>query len=109
MVAWHLPLLLGHPNFALEPLFVLQYTAFVGASVVFGSVVNFTAGSAFPLMLPHASTNLGPLVTGTGGVFDGSATLPLVVGSGARWLIAITLALLYGRSMYPQTRTNPVR
>lgn len=108
--AWHLPLFLGHPNFALEPLFVLQYTAFViGASVVFGSFVNFTGGSVCPLMLLHASTNLGPLVTGTGGVFDGSAVLSLVVGSGAWWLIAITLVLLYGRSMYPHTRTNPAR
>lgn len=99
---WHLPLFLGHPNFTLEPLFVLQYTTFIlGASVVFGAFVNATGGSVLPLMLLHASTNLGPLFDGAGGVFDGSGLVPLVVGSGAWWLIAVLLLALFGRSMLP--------
>lgn len=88
--AWHLPLFLGHPNFTLEPLFVLQYTTFViGASVVFGAFVNVTGGSVFPLMLMHATTNLGPLLAGSGGLLDASELIPLVVGSGAWWLLVV--------------------
>lgn len=108
--AWHLPLFLGHPNFTPEPLFILQYTAFVvGASVVFGSFVNATGGRVLPLMLMHATTNLGPLFAGSGGVFDGSELLSLVVGSGAWWLIAIILVVAYGQSMLPDITNNPDR
>lgn len=106
--AWHLPLFLGHPNFTLEPLFVLQYTTFVvGASVVFGSFVNITGGSVLPLVLMHATTNLGPLFTGSGGEFDGSEFISLVVGSGAWWLIAIMLVVLYRRSMLSDITDYP--
>lgn len=99
---WHLPLFLGHPNFTPEPLFVLQYTTFVvGASVVFGAFLNVTGGRVLPLMLMHATTNLGPLVTGSDGMFGGSKLVPLVVGSGAWWLLALVLLALFGRSMLP--------
>lgn len=108
--AWHLPLFLGHPNFTLEPLFVLQYTVFVvGASVVFGAFVNVTSGRVLPLMLMHATTNLGPLFSGSGGVLDASELISLIFGSGAWWLIAIVLVALYGQSMIPDSmaRTTP--
>lgn len=105
--AWHLPLFLGHPNFALEPLFVFQYTTFVvGASVVFGAFVNATDGSVLPVMVLHATTNLGPVLAGSGGPFDGSALVGLVVGSGAWWLLAVVLAALFGLSMLPARMTD---
>ncbi|QLG49645.1 CPBP family intramembrane glutamic endopeptidase [Natrinema halophilum] len=100
--AWHLPLFLGHRNFVLEPVPVLRYTVFViGASTVFGAFVNGTNGSILPLMLMHAGTNLGPVLSGSGGMGSGSTMLPLVVGSGLWWLIVLVLVLVYGRSMVP--------
>ncbi|WP_275086357.1 CPBP family intramembrane glutamic endopeptidase [Natronorubrum halophilum] len=101
---WHLPLFFGHQNFSLEPLFVLQYTTFViGASTVFGAFVNATGGRVLPLMLIHATTNLGALLQGFGGVLDGTALVPLVAGSGLWWLIVISLVGLFGWSMVPQS------
>lgn len=102
--AWHLPLFLGHQNFVLEPLPVLTYTVFViGASVVFGAFVNATDGSVLPVMLMHASTNLGAVLEGTGGTLNGSALVALVVGSGAWWVIVVALVLRFGWSMVPDT------
>lgn len=101
---WHLPLFLGHPNFTPEPLFILQYTTFViGASVVFGAFLNLTGGRVLPLMLMHATTNLGPVIAGSGGVFNGSELIPLVVGSGAWWVLAAILLAFFGRSLAPTT------
>jgi membrane protease YdiL (CAAX protease family) len=100
--AWHLPLFLGHPNFPLEATFVLEYTAFVlGASVVFGAFVNATGGSVLPVMVMHATTNLGPVLDGSGGPLADAALVPLVVGSGAWWLVAAVLVAAFGRSMVP--------
>jgi membrane protease YdiL (CAAX protease family) len=105
--AWHLPLFLGHPNFVAEPRFVLRYTAFVlGAAVVLGAVVDAVDGSVLPAMLLHATTNLGPLVAGSGGPLDGSELVGLVVGSGAWWLLALALVALFGTSMHPGGGTD---
>lgn len=102
--AWHLPLFLGHRNFVLEPVPFLTYTVFViGASVVFGVFVNVTDGRVLPVMVMHASTNVGALLDGSGGILDGWALLPLVVGSGSWWLIVFALVLLFGRSMRPES------
>jgi CDP-diacylglycerol--glycerol-3-phosphate 3-phosphatidyltransferase len=104
--AWHFPLFLGHRNFVLEPLPFLTYTAFViGASVVFGVFVNVTDGCVLPLMVMHASTNVGPLLEGSEGMLDGSALLALVVGSGSWWLIVVALVILFGQSMLPESRS----
>lgn len=106
--AWHLPLFLGHQNFVLEPVPFLRYTVFViGASAVFGAFVNATAGRVLPLMLMHASTNLGALFESSGGVLEDSPLVSLVVGSGLWWLIAIGLVALYGRSMVPKSKLDP--
>lgn len=105
--AWHLPLFLGHRNFVLEPLPFLTYTVFViGASVVFGAFVNVTNGGVLPLMLMHASTNVGALLEGSGGALDGSALLPLVIGSGSWWAIVVALVIAFGRSMVPKSESN---
>lgn len=107
--AWHLPLFVGHPNFSLDPLFVGQYTVFViGASTVFGAFVNVTDGSVLPLMLMHASVNVGALLEGSGGVLADSEVLPLVVGSGAWWLIVLALVVLSGREMVSGAKITPV-
>lgn len=103
--AWHLPLFLGHQNFVLEPVPFLRYTVFViGASAVFGAFVNVTAGRVLPLMLMHASTNLGALFESSGGVLESTPLVSLVVGSGLWWLIAIGLVARYGRSMVPKSK-----
>lgn len=111
-LGWHLSLFLGHRNFAPELIPFLQYTIFIlGASVVLGVVVNLTDGSVLPVMLMHASTNVGALLEGSGGILDG----PLVplIGAGLWWLIALALIILYGRSMTlePQitSLTEPTR
>lgn len=107
--AWHLPLFLGHQNFVLEPMPFLQYTMFViGASTVFGAFVNVTGGRVLPVMLMHASTNLGALFDSSGGVLENSPLIPLIVGSGLWWLIAIGLVALYGRSMVPESKFEPL-
>jgi len=106
---WHLPLFLGHPNFSPDPLFVVQYTVFViGASTVFGAFVNVTGGRVLPLMLMHASVNVGALLEGSGGVLGDSEVLPLVIGSGAWWLLVLVLVILFGPTMVPKSDINPV-
>lgn len=103
--AWHLPLFFGHPNFVFEPLAFLRYTVFViGASAVFGVFINVTDGRVLPLMLMHASTNLGALLEGTGGRLANFELLSLVVGSGLWWLIVFSLVILFGRSMVPKSK-----
>ncbi|NHX36501.1 MULTISPECIES: CPBP family intramembrane glutamic endopeptidase [Halolamina] len=105
--AWHLPLFLGHRNFVLEPVPLLAYTVFViGASVAFGAFVNVTGGSVLPVMVMHASTNVGALLEGSGGTLDSSALLTLVVGSGSWWLIVFALVVLFGRSLTPEFRSH---
>lgn len=103
--AWHLPLFFGHPNFVFEPLPFLRYTVFViGASAVFGVFINITDGRVLPLMLMHASTNLGALLEGSGGRLANSELLSLVVGSGLWWLIVFSLVMLFGWSMVPKSK-----
>lgn len=103
--AWHLPLFLGHENFVLELVPFLRYTVFViGASTVFGAFVNVTGGRVLPLMLIHASTNLGALFDGSGGVLGDSQWVPFVVGSGLWWLIVLGLVALFGQSMVPKSK-----
>lgn len=107
--AWHLPLFFsGKPAYSFDLLPLLTYTTFVlGASAVFGAFVNVTDGRVLPLMLMHASVNLGAFLEGTGGVLDGSELLPLVVGSGLWWLLVAVLVLAYGKTMVPKSKAGP--
>lgn len=102
---WHLPLFFTpNTNFSLDPVPLLSYTLFVlGASVVFGAFVNFTRGRVLPVMLMHASVNAGAFITATGGLFEGSPWIPLVIGSGLWWALAAGLVVIHGRSMAPAT------
>ena len=76
----------------------------IGTSSVFGAVVNATNGAVLPLMTMYATTNLGPLLEGSGGNLDGTELLPLVVKSGAWWLLVFVLIFLFRRSMVPVTK-----
>ncbi|TKX87237.1 CPBP family intramembrane metalloprotease [Halorubrum sp. SS5] len=105
---WHLPLFIGHEQYTLEPVFLAQYTLFVvGASAVFGALVNLTEGSVLPLMLMHGTVNLGPVLSGSGGVLDGTGLVPVVVGAGLWWAIVFVLALRHGRAMVPAGAVTP--
>ncbi|MFC3957599.1 CPBP family intramembrane glutamic endopeptidase [Halovivax cerinus] len=107
--AWHLPLFLGHPNFAADPLFLFQYTTFVlGASTVLGALVNATDGGVLPAVGMHAAINVGAVLAGSGGILEGVVPLALVVGSGAWWLLAAVLVARYGRSMIPGSALQPL-
>lgn len=106
--AWHLPLFLGHPNFTPDPAFLVEYTTFVlGVSTVLGALVNVTEGAVLPAVLMHAAINVGSVFDGSGGVLDGMLPVSLLVGSGAWWLIAAALVVLYGRSMVPGSPITP--
>lgn len=108
--AWHLPLFFaGNPNYALELWPFVSYTTFViGASAVFGAFVNVTEGRVLPLMLMHASINLGAFLEASGGVLDGSPLTTLLVGSGFWWLIVVVLVLAYGKRMVPGSEVEPL-
>lgn len=101
--AWHLPLFFtGDPNYSLEFLPFLSYTLFVlGASTVFGALVNRAEGRVLPVMLMHASTNLGAVIAADGGLLEGSPLVPVVVGAGLWWALAGLLVVQYGLSMTP--------
>jgi CDP-diacylglycerol--glycerol-3-phosphate 3-phosphatidyltransferase len=106
--AWHLPLFLGHPNFTLNPVFLVEYTTFVlGVSTVLGALVNVTDDAVIPAVLMHAAINVGSILEGSGGTLEGILPISLVVGSGAWWLIAVVLVGLYGRSMIPGSTIEP--
>lgn len=104
--SWHLPLFFtGNSNFALEPESFLAYATFVvGASTVLGAFVNVTDGGVLPLMVMHASINVGALLEGSGGALDGSPLIALLVGSGLWWLIVVVLVLRYGKAMVPKSK-----
>lgn len=104
---WHLPLFVtGHPAFPLELTHFLTYTVFVvGASTVLGALVNLTNGHILPVMLMHATANLGAFFAADGGLLEGSPLVPLVVGAGLWWVIAGLLIGRYGLSMTPPGRT----
>jgi CDP-diacylglycerol--glycerol-3-phosphate 3-phosphatidyltransferase len=105
---WHLPLFIGHEQYSLEPTYLVQYTLFViGASIVFGALVNVTDGSALPLMLMHGTVNLGPVLAGSGGVLDGTGLISIVVGAGLWWVIVLALALQHGRVLVPTSAVTP--
>jgi CDP-diacylglycerol--glycerol-3-phosphate 3-phosphatidyltransferase len=107
--AWHLPLFLGHPNYTLDPLFLVGYTTFVlGASTVLGALVNVTDGGVIPAVFMHAMINVGSVLEGSGGILDGTLAVSLLVGSGAWWLVVAALVWLYGRSMTPGSTTAPL-
>lgn len=108
--AWHLPLFFsGKAAYSLDPVPLLTYTTFiVGAAIVLGAFVNITGGRVLPLMLMHATVNVGALLEGTGGLLDGSQLVPLVVGSGLWWLIVAVLVLRYGWKMVPESTVEPV-
>jgi membrane protease YdiL (CAAX protease family) len=107
--AWHLPLFVGRANYVAEPLPLVTYTTFVlGASTVLGAFVNVTGGRALPVMLLHGTVNLGPLLAGSGGVFDGPHPVALVVGSGLWWVLAGALVGRYGREMVPGDPVEPL-
>ena len=105
--AWHLPLFVtGHPAFPLELTHFLTFTVFVlGSSPVIGALVNFTHGHVLPVMLMHATTNLGAFFAAQGGLLEGSPLVPLIVGAGLWWGIAGLLIARYGLSMSPPERT----
>ncbi|QLG51066.1 CPBP family intramembrane glutamic endopeptidase [Natrinema halophilum] len=106
---WHLPLFLGHPNFTLDPLFLVYYTTFVlGVSTVLGSLANVTDGAVIPAVVMHAAINVGSVLEGSGGVLEGILPVALVIGAGAWWLIAAILVGLYGRSMTPGSAIEPL-
>lgn len=108
--AWHLPLFFtGDPNYSLEPMPFLSYTLFVlGASIVFGALLNRTEGNVLPVMLMHASSNLGAVVTADGGLLDGSPLVPVLVGAGLWWALAGLLVARYGLSMTPAPDLSPL-
>lgn len=108
--AWHLPLFFtGHPNFSFDIVPFLSYTLFVlGASTVFGAFVNLTEGNVLPLMLMHASVNLGAVIAADGGLLEGSPIVPLLVGSGLWWVLAGVLVARYGLSMTPKPDLGPL-
>lgn len=108
--AWHLPLFFsGKAAYSLDPVPLLTYTSFIiGASTVLGALVNFTDGRLLPVMLMHASINVGALLEGSGGLLAGSQLVPLVVGSGLWWLIVAVLVRRYGRTMVPKSTVEPV-
>ncbi|MFP4590579.1 MAG: CPBP family intramembrane glutamic endopeptidase [Halobacteriales archaeon] len=106
---WHLPLFLGHPNYALDPLFLVEYTTFVvGASTVLGALVNVTDGGVIPAILMHAAINVGSVLEASDGALGDLLPISLVVGSGAWWLLALVLVVLYGRSMAPGPSVEPL-
>lgn len=104
---WHLPLFFAPSvGYSLSPVPLATYTTFVlGAALVLGALVNAAEGSVLPAVAMHACINLGPVLAGTGGWLAGAEWLPLLVGSGAWWLIALVLFARYGRSMAPQRVT----
>ncbi len=107
--AWHLPLFLGHPNFTFEPLFMVQYfTVVISFSTVLGALVNVTDGGVIPAVVMHAALNVGSILQGSGGTLDGILLIPLVVGSGAWWLVVAVLVGLHGRSMVPKSVIEPL-
>lgn len=73
-----------------------------------GAFVTVTDGKVFPATLMHATVNVGALLKGSGGLLDGSRSVPLVVGSGLWWLIVAVLVLRHGRSMVPEPTVEPV-
>lgn len=107
---WHLPLFLGgKAAYSLEPVRLVTYLSFIlGASTVFGAFVNLTDGGVLPVMVMHASSNVGALLASTGGRFDDVWWTPLVVGSGLWWLLVVAMVLRYGRSMVPGSPVEPV-
>lgn len=108
--SWHLPLFFtGNPNYTFQVLPLLTYTLFIlGASVVLGAFVNITEGNVLPVMLMHASVNLGALFVAEGGFLVGSPLVPLLIGSGLWWVLAGILLGLYGWSMTPTTNIEPI-
>lgn len=108
--AWHLPLFFsGIPGYSLERMPLLSYTLFVlGASIVFGAFVNLTEGNVLPVMLMHASVNLGPVIAADGGLLEGSSLVPILVGAGLWWALAGVLVARYGLSMTPAPTLAPV-
>lgn len=108
--SWHLPLFFtGSSNYTFQVLPLLTYTLFIlGASVVLGVFVNITEGNVLPVMLMHASVNVGALFVAEGGFLVGSPLVPLLVGSGLWWVLAGILLGLYGWSMTPTSHTEPI-
>lgn len=108
--AWHLPLFfVGHPAYPLEVTHVITYTVFIlGASLVFGAFVNLTDGYLLPLMLMHATANLGAFISADGGLLEGSPLVPLLVGAGLWWIIAGVLIARYGLSMSSNADLAPI-
>lgn len=107
---WHFPLFFtGNPNYTFQVLPLLTYTLFIlGISVVLGAFVNIAEGTLLPVILMHASVNAGALFAVEGGFLEGSALVPLLVGSGLWWVLAGILLGVYGRSMTPETNTGSV-
>ncbi|WP_115865480.1 CPBP family intramembrane glutamic endopeptidase [Halorussus litoreus] len=108
--AWHLPLFFsGKAAFSPDPVPLLTYTTFiVGAAIVLGAFVNVTGGKVLPVMLMHATVNVGAILEGTGGLLAGSELLPLVIGSGLWWLIVAVLVLRNGRELVAESTVEPV-
>ncbi|UTF55636.1 CPBP family intramembrane glutamic endopeptidase [Natronosalvus rutilus] len=108
--AWHFPLFFsGKAAYSLDLVSLLTYTTFiVGAATVLGAFVNVTGGRVLPVMLMHATVNVGALLEGDGGLLAGSQLVPLVVGSGLWWLTIAVLVLRYGRTMVPKSSVEPV-
>lgn len=107
---WHLPLFLGgKAGYSLEPVRLVTYVTFIlGASTVLGASVNLTDGRVLPVMVMHASSNVGALLASTGGPLADAWWIPLVIGSGLWWLLVVAMVLRYGRSMVPGAPVAPV-
>lgn len=68
--AWYLPLFFsGKAAYSLDLIPLLTYSTFiVGAATVLGAFVNITSGRVPPVMLMHATVNVGALLEGSGGL-----------------------------------------
>ena len=86
----------------------MEYTTFVlGVSTVLGALVNVTDGAVIPAVVMHAAINVGSILSGSGGMLEGTLLVSFV-GSGAWWLIAAVLVGLYGHSMVPEDAIKPL-
>lgn len=108
--AWHLPMFFtGNPHFVLEPGPFLAYFAFViGVALVLGAFVNATGGRLLPVMLMHASINLGAFISVDNGYLAESVVQD-ALGAGLWFLIALGLIAAYGVSMHSRPKLVPQR
>lgn len=77
-------------------------------SHIIGALMNHAEGTVLPVMLMHASSNLGAVIASDGGLLEGSPLVPVVVGAGLWWALAGLLVAQYGLSMTPTPDLSPL-